>query len=156
MAQVDGGIEIEGLASFRKALKSISDDLPKMLQKELKEAAESAAERARVLYRKNYTRSGGKRGSSGASKHTVDTIRAAATQTGSSVKFGGVRYPWAAGQEFGSDRFKQFSPYTGKGPGGRGSWGRAIFPAVRDEREATTADIQRRFDDLARRAYPEI
>ena len=155
MAGKDVGVAIEGLAEFRKALRAVSDDLPKMLQAELKQAAESAADRARSRYAQNFTRSGGKRGSSGASKHTIDTIRATATQTGASVAFGGARYPWAAGQEFGSNKMRQFFPYTGKGPGGRGSWGRNIFPAVRDEVKSTEADVQRRFNDLARKAFPE-
>ena len=155
MAGIDTAVAIEGLAEFRRALKHVSSELPKMLQKELKQAAESAADRARTRYTQNFRRSGGRRGASGASKHTAATIRAAATQTSASVMFGGARYPWAAGQEFGSNRYRQFFPYTGRGPGGRGSWGRVIFPAVRDEAEQTEADIKRRFDDLARRAYPE-
>ena len=155
MAGKDVAVAIEGLADFRRALRAVSDDLPKMLAKELKEAAESAAERARGRYAQNFTRSVGKRGASGASKHTVNTIRAASTQTSASVAFGGARYPWAAGQEFGSNKLRQFFPYTGKGPGGKGSWGRVIFPAVRDEVESTEADVQRRFNDLARRAFPD-
>lgn len=155
MIAVNTGVAIEGLAAFRRALKSISDELPKMLQKELKQAAESAADRARSRYARQFTRSGGRRGASGASKHTVATIRAAATQTSASVMLGGARYPWAAGQEFGSNRFRQFFPYTERGPGGKGSWGRVIFPAVREETANTEADVQRRFDALAKRAYPD-
>lgn len=151
----DVGIAIEGLTEFRRALKSVSDDLPEMLQKVLKEAAESAAGRARTRYAQNFTRSPGKRGASGASKHTIDTIRATATQTGASVAFGGARFPWAAGQEFGSNKYRQFFPYTGRGPGGKGSWGRGIFPAVREELESTEEGLQEQFSDLARRAYPE-
>lgn len=152
---MDVAIAIEGLSDFRRALRRVSDDLPKLLKEQLKAAAEQAATRAHSRYVAQYSRSSGKRGASGASKHTADTIRATATQSGSGLLFGGARYPWVPGQEFGSDRFKQFAPYTGVGPGGRGSMGRVIFPAVRDEAEGTERTLLAGFNDLARHAYPE-
>lgn len=161
----DVGVAIEGLTEFRRALKSVSDDLPKMLQAELKQAAESAADRARRRYaqqfgagsgrRKTVTTSASGKRSTRTRKGTAGTIRATATQTGASVAFGGARFPWVAGQEFGSNRYRQFFPYTGRGPGGKGSYGRVIFPAVRDEIEDTEADLLERFNTLAKRAYPE-
>ena len=160
----DVGVAIEGLAEFRKALRAVSADLPKRLQAELKQAAESAAERARRRYAQNFGAGSGRRKtvtvsasgkrSTRTRKGTAATIRAVASQTGSGVAFGGARFPWVAGQEFGSNRYRQFFPYTGKGPSGKGSWGRVIFPAVREEAPAVEKDLHRRFDALAKRAYP--
>lgn len=161
----DVAVAIEGLSDFRRALKAVSPELPKMLHQELKQAAESAAARARRRYAQNFGAGSGRRktvtvGAGGrrsvrTRKGTAASIRAVATQTGSGVAFGGARFPWVAGQEFGSLRYRQFFPYTGMGPGGRGSWGRVIFPAVRDEVADTEADLRTRFDALARKAYPE-
>lgn len=145
----EAGVAVEGLAAYRRALKSIAVQLPKDLQKQLKAVAETAAARARSNYQRRFQSSRRTR------KGTADTIRALATQTGASVAFGGARYPWVPGQEFGSDKFKQFAPWSGPGPGGHGSAGRVIYPAVRDEQEATMTDVQHRLDELARSAYPD-
>lgn len=145
-------VVVEGLSEFRGALKAVSGELPKMLRLELKEAAEAAARRARERYAQNF---GGGTSRRRRGKGTAGTIRAVASQSGAGVSIGGARYPWVPGQEFGSNKYRQFFPWTGPGPGNRGSWGRIIFPAVRDEAEDTVEDIATRFAILARRAYPE-
>ncbi len=139
-------IAFEDLRDFRKALRSISKDLPKELRLTLKAAMKAAAEAAERLYDRRYQSHSGR---------TRGSIREQATQTAAGVAFGGARYPWVPGQEFGSNKFAQFSPWTGRPPGGGGSAGRFIFEAVREEAEPVAKDIMERFSALARQAYPE-
>lgn len=139
-------IEVEGLVEFRRGLKKVSDDLPKLLKQKLKKAAEAAEFTAVKNYSKVYnSRSGGH----------IGTIKIRVTGDGVALAFGGTRFPAAGGQEFGSNRIGRFRPWTGPGPGGRGSMGRVIFPAVREEAEQTLREIEEAFDDLVKAAFPE-
>lgn len=144
--QAQQGIAIEGLADFRRALKSVGAELPKMLKQELKEAAAHAEFVAVQSYSLRYQSHRGK---------TVRSIRIRATSTGVALAFGGAGFPYAGGQEFGAVGTKQFRPYTGRGPGGRGSRGRFIYPAVRGEGPEVIKELEERLERLAKRAYPE-
>lgn len=138
-------VAIPDLKKYRVALRAVSKELPKQLRLILKEAVTAAADEAQRLYDQNYTSRRGR---------TRGTIRALATQTSAGVAFGGARYPWVPGQEFGSNKYKQFSPWAGNAPGGGGK-GKAIFPAVRSQAEPVAKVILERFNDLAHEAYPE-
>ena len=144
--QQQTGIAIEGLATFRKALKSVGAELPKMLQKELKAAGEHAEFQAVRSYRGKYQSRRGK---------TINSIKLRATPTSLALAFGGTAFPYAKGQEFGSAKTKQFRPFTGRLPGERGSAGRFIYPAVRGEGPELLSELERVMAKLAKRAYPD-
>ena len=139
-------IVIEGLTQFRRALKSISAELPKMLKQELKEAAAHAEFVAVQAYSRRYASRSGR---------TIRSIKIRATSTGVALAFGGPGFPYVGGQEFGAVGTVQFRPYTGRGPGGRGSRGRFIFPAVRGEGPEVIKELEDRLARLAKRAYPD-
>lgn len=111
----DARLVIEGLSDFRRDLRRASKDAPKALQKANKAVAERVTPAVQAAYSARYTtRSGrGRRG-----------IRAVATQTSAGIRIGGARVPYLIGQEFGSLRFRQFFPWTGK-------QGRFLYPTIR-------------------------
>lgn len=138
------GIAIEGLTEFRNALRKINGEIPKMLREELKEAGKAAEFTAIRNYARRFT---SRRGA------TVDSIKLRATPTSVALAFGGARFPYAGGQEFGSNKFRQFYPYAGSI--GRGGAGRVIYPAVREEGEQMIEELHERFNKVARTAYPD-
>lgn len=140
------GLAIQDLAGYRRALKQVNAELPKMLRAALKEAAKGAEFRAVKKWAQRYRSRRGK---------TVDSIKIRATETSVALAFGGPSFPYAKGQEFGSNKFRQFFPYTGPGPEGRGSEGRFIFPAVREEAPELEDELVESFNKIARVAYPE-
>lgn len=144
--QAQQGIAIEGLTDFRRALKSVGAELPKMLQKELKAAGEHAEFQAVRAYHGKYRSHSG---------DTIGSIKLRATASSLALAFGGAGFPYAKGQEFGSDKTRQFRPFTGRLPGERGSAGRFIYPAVRGEGPELLSELERVMARLAKRAYPD-
>lgn len=142
----DFGIGIEGLTEFRNALKHISGEIPKMLRDELKEAGRAAEFAAVRNYSRRFTSRSGK---------TINSIKLRATPTSVALAFGGPRFAWVKGQEFGSNKWslRQFAPWTGRL--GRGSKGRVVWPAVREEGEQMIEELHDRLNKVARRAYPD-
>lgn len=116
-------VHITGLRETVRALRRVDRELPKMLRKEANAAAEGIVRDARRRYALRYTSRSGR---------TVNRIRARSTQTKARVVFGGARYPWAPGQEFGSNRVRQFSPWSGPARSGSGSQGHFLYPAARE------------------------
>lgn len=149
----DFGVKVEGLPEFRRALRKLGKELPKELKQIMKAAAERGVSRARRLYEGQYPLQHSTRRSTG--RTASKGIRVASSQTGAGIRFGGARYPYLLGQEFGSNKWPQFRPWTGPGPGGAGSMGRAIYPAARAEADAAAGQAVRGFDRLARRAFPD-
>ena len=134
-------VRVEGVRELSSALRKIDKDLPKQIRDAAKAAAGVIASEAARRYTRRYRIRSGR---------TVRTIKARATQRSARITFGSKRIVWDKGQEFGSDKFPPFAPWTGKGPGGVGSKGRFLFPAARDHRAAFADDIERRFGAIAR------
>lgn len=131
-------VEIHGLQETIRALRQVDRELPKMLRREANEAAEGIVQDARRRYVARYNSRSGR---------TANTIRARSTPARAKVLFGGRRYPWGPGQEFGSNRFAQFRPWSGKAPSGSGSRGHFLYPAAREGiaefRDALEAGVEK-------------
>ena len=83
------------------------------------------------------------------------SIRAGAGIDRASITIGSARAPYMIGQEFGSDRYSQFRPWTGKGERGKGSRGRFLYPTLRSELPDLTGELMDALMDVAGRAFPE-
>jgi hypothetical protein len=134
-------VRIEGLTETRRAFLKVDRALPKMLRLEANEAARGIVQGAQRKRTRLWRDRSGK---------TTRSIRARSTQAKARVLFGGTRFPWARGQEFGSYRnnYKQFTPWSGPPPGGgAGSRGHFLWPAVREGlgefRDAMKAGVER-------------
>lgn len=115
-------VEVRGLRETRRALRQAGGDMPKMLRGEMNTAAQHIVSDARSRYARIFNSNG----------RTVNRIRVLSTTSTGRVAFGGKKYPWAHGQEFGSQKYPQFSPWSGPSPGGgRGSAGKFLYPAAR-------------------------
>lgn len=146
---------VAGLKELRNALKQIEPGLQREMQRENKAFAARIVPKVQAAYSAYYPKAETKR-KSRRRKNTVSQIRATATQTSSGIRIGGARYPHMIGQEFGSYKFKQFAPWTGPGPGGRGSRGRFLYPTVRAEVPNILKRYQLEVMDRAfARAFPE-
>lgn len=130
-------LAIEGLAEFRRNLRSVSRDAPKAIQRINKRSAEVLTPRVVAAYRQRYRQRTGR---------GARAIRAVATQSRAGIRIGGARAPYLIGQEFGSNRFKQFAPWSGPSPSGRGSAGRFLFPTIRSSADELRGIWFREFD----------
>jgi hypothetical protein len=139
-------MNIRGLREFRSGLRGVDKDLPKALQRANKKFAQSVTPRVQAAYLRYFDRRSGA---------AFGSIRALGTQTQAQIAIGRERVPYLIGQEFGSIRYRQFSPWTGPGPGGHGSAGRFLYPTVREE---VPELVDEYYDLLAhelRDAFPE-
>lgn len=151
-------IYIAGLRELRNALKAVAPGLQRELQRENKAFAARVVPKAQAAYNAVYPKpdSKAKRSGGGKRKGTAGQIRAVATQTSSGVRIGGARYRYMLGQEFGSNKHPQFRPWTGPGPGGRGSQGRFLYPTIRAEMPNVVKRYQSEvIDKVVARAFPE-
>lgn len=133
-------VKVNGLADFRRELKTIDAELPKELRKTNLAAAELVAKDARTKANNQ----------GGVARHVEPSIIAAATQGNAKLAWGGSKFPMAAGAEFGSIRFKQFKPWRGSGSDA----GYFMFPAVRETREQFIEVYDEMLADLTRHAFP--
>lgn len=101
------GMRIAGLNEFIKDLRTIDRELPKELKRENKAIADALVPRVKAAYSSRYTRRSGA---------GVGSIRSFATQKSGGIRAGSKRAPYMPGQEWGSDKRKQFAP---RAPGGR-------------------------------------
>lgn len=156
MPRVDMGFAIPGLRQFRNELRKMEGALPKELQRANKEFATRLVPAVRSEYAKHYPKPGRQRRSRRQrAGRTIDQVRARATQTTASIAIGGARYPHMLGQEFGSNRYKQFAPWTGTAPGGRGSAGRFLFPTIREETPQLLDEYGEVISSVAASAFPQ-
>ena len=114
--------EIEGLDDFRRDLRRLSKDAPKAMTRAGKRAAQLVAPRVQAAYARRYRQRSGR---------GARSIRAVATQRGAGVRIGGARAPYVVGQEFGSNKYRQFAPWSGPSASGRGSAGKFLYPTIR-------------------------
>lgn len=133
-------VHMAGLNEFVKDLRKVDKQFPRDVSKAMREAAKTVEGDARSRYQQRY-----KQGTSGSSTRSVKGITAFASARSAGIKFGGPKRPWLAGQEFGSNKYKQFRPWTGPGPQGGGSHGRFVWPAIRSEIDDVTDKLT---DDL--------
>lgn len=125
-----------GLKEFVADLRKVDKQFPRDLAKAMRAAAKTVEKRSRQEYMRQY-----RQGTSGRSTRSVKGIAAFGSVRQAGVKFGGSKRPWLPGQEFGSDRYKQFAPWSGKAPGGRGSRGKFVWPVIRDEIDDVTDEL---------------
>lgn len=149
-------IYIAGLRELRNELKRIEPGLQREMQRENKAFAARMVPKVQAAYSAVYPKANSKSRPNRRRKNTVNAIRAVATQTSSGIRIGGARYRYMLGQEFGSNKYPQFRPWTGPGPSGRGSEGRFLYPAIRAE----MPNVLRRYrsevmDKVFAKAFPE-
>jgi hypothetical protein len=129
-----------GLKEFTRDLRRVDKEFPRQVARAMRKAAKHVEGDARSRYARRY-----RQGASGRSTRSVKGIAAFASSWEAGIKFGDDRRPWLIGQEFGSNRYQQFRPWTGAGPGGKGSHGRFIWPAIREEMDTVSDQLA---DDL--------
>ena len=140
-------IDVTDLKRFDRELRALeSTDFERGLQPTLYAFAAVEAGRIRNRYRETYPQRSG---------NAVSTITPQATGKGASIQFNSARYPYVAGQEFGSNKYRQFFPWTGPGPAGAGSQGRFVYPQLREDRDELVQGITDRVMEIAGRAFPE-
>lgn len=131
------GVNVEGLAELRRALKAVSDTAPKELNAASKKVAGLVADDAR----------GDAAGLGGVAAKVAPSIKGSGTARGGAITLGGTSYPMALGAEFGGrgrPTTQQFQPHLGR-------TGYFVYPAIRangDRIESTYSDL---LDDLMRK-----
>lgn len=131
-------MRVEGISQLLRGLRAIDRELPKQLQREYKAHAQSAVPLVRAAYSARYTTRTGR---------GAGSIRAVATERGGGVRIGGARAVYMPGQEFGSNRKKQFAPRV---PGGR-----FLNPTVRRLAPAARKRELEALDRALAQAYPQ-
>ena len=140
----DESIRIEGLNDFRKGLRKIDGALGKRIGQINKATGEKVASKARSAYSNFYTVRRGR---------VPKSIRASAAQSSVKLTLGRESVPYALGQEFGSNKYRQFSPWAGAAPGGGGK-GRFFYPTIREETPGLVKEYLEALDDVAKGAFP--
>jgi hypothetical protein len=131
------GVNVEGLAELRRALKAISDTAPKELNAASKRVATFVGEDAQSKAE----------GLGGVAAKVAPSIKGSGTARGGAITLGGAAYPMALGAEFGGrgrPTTQQFQPHLGR-------TGYFVYPAIRangDRIEETYSDL---LDDLMRK-----
>lgn len=140
------GMRVRGLKELGQELRRIEPGMQREIQKVNKSAVKKIVPIVHRAYRGQYRTSG----------RSLRGIRATASQRRASITIGGARFPYLIGQEFGSNKWPQFRPWTGPAPGGGvGSRGRFLYPTMRDDVPASVMeDYLDAFDKLFRRAFP--
>lgn len=123
----EGSLKLAGMAEFRAELRAIDKRLPKGIQKANKRAAQLVTDRARTLLA----------ATGGVGPRAAGSIKALAGQAYAAVRLGGPAWPFAAGQNFGSQRFKQFPP-----PAHDGDYG--LYKGI----AATRDEVMERYDEF--------
>lgn len=130
-------MRVEGIGPLLRGLRRIDTDLPKQLQRAQKKHAERIVPVVRAAYVAKYQRRSGRGEAS---------IRAVATQKAGGVRGGGARALYIPGQEWGSNRKKQFAP--------RAPEGRFIRPTVMRLMPRLRQLQLEALDDVLAQAYP--
>lgn len=139
---ISAGIQIEGLAAFRRDLKKIDDELPKELRQEMLDIG-------REIARETQIRVPIKSGKAAAS------IRAGVSGNNAYVQGGNRITPYYGWLDFGGrepvkGRSRRVGPWKGSGPGPQG--GRFLYPTIRRNRAEIEEKAQAAFDKTAEKA----
>lgn len=145
-------IRVSGLNEIVRDLRAVYPELPKIIRQNNRKFAQRIVPLVRQRFEAYYPRPWSDRASTGDS---ASTIRATAGATRASIAIGGPKAPDMAGKEFGSDRFQQFAPWTGPGPGGKGSRGRFLYPTIRAEVPGLVDEYYESLMETLGRAFPE-
>lgn len=131
------GVNVEGLAELRRALKAISATAPKELNAASKEVATFVADDARSTAE----------GLGGVAAKVAPSIKPSGTASGAAITLGGTAYPMAAGAEFGGrgrPTTQQFKPHLGR-------TGYFTYPAIRQNADEIESAYTEKLDDLMRK-----
>lgn len=126
------------MARFRAALRKAGAEFAKRLQKVNKHIAQVVADDTREAYGNRYQRQ------TGAGERS---IRALATQLKAQVAIGNARAPYLPGQNFGSNRIRQFAP--------KAHPDRFLYASVAKRKASIEHDHREMVTDLLHEAYPE-
>jgi hypothetical protein len=131
------GVNVEGLAELRRALKAVSADAPKELSAAGKEVAQFVADDARSAAA----------ALGGVAAKVAPSITARASAGGGAVSLGGTAYPMALGAEFGGrgrPTTQQFQPHKGR-------TGYMVYPTIRANADRIESEYADKLDDLMRK-----
>lgn len=140
-------IDVTDLKRFNRELTALGlKDFEAGLRPVLYAFAATEATRVRARYREYYPTVDG---------HGSASILPFATGSRAGISIGSARAPYMIGQEFGSYRYRQFSPWTGLAAAGIGSRGRFLYPQLREDRDELIEGIADRIFDIVSVAFPE-
>ena len=146
-------IDVSDLKRFDAELRSLGGEFEKGLQPVLKSWASGVVPKVQARLSARYPAI--------AASGRVP-VRAGASRSGATIAFGRPGgFPgqsgWVVpfGLEFGSNRRKQFFPWTGRGPRGMGSAGRIFYPTLREEIPDMVDDLGDRILEISARAFPD-
>lgn len=132
------GVQVEGLNELNRALRGLGGS---ELQKELKAAGLEVAKEVTSAARSRALSLGG------VAAKTAPSLKATGRNTGAGVSFGGARFPFAAGAEFGSYQYAQFKPWRGN----QSDAGYFLYPTIRDKSDTIAETYQGAVDELVRK-----
>lgn len=130
-------IQVQGLRELQRELRALDRAWPRELRVASKEAADVVAEATRASF--------ASRG--GVAPKVAPSVKALAQQRSASVRIGGAKYPFAMGSNFGSLKFKQFSPPT------RPDY--SLYASIDKKRDEVVEAFGDALDRLTRRAFPD-
>lgn len=152
--QVYQGIQIRGIKQLQKALRQLNKDLPKELATANQRVAQHIVDEATVA-----AQSVGRLWAEAAK-----SLAAARQQRIAAIRFGGARYPFAMGAEFGAAQditrqttrgpvrgWNQFRPWRGSGEGA----GYFLFPTIRRESDRIVDLYADALGDLIEKHFPD-
>lgn len=135
---------------LRRDLRKLGKEHRQAIDRELKAAAKPIADDAKKRYRVIYPP---RRGRGRRSKGSQRGIRSGQLRGQPAVFLGGSRYPYLAGQEWGSNNYPQFPPRR-PSKSGRGSAGNFWWPAIEDGGDAARKKIIRAIDRANLKVFP--
>ena len=131
------GVNVEGLADLRRALKAIDAAAPRELSAVGKQVAGFVAEDARSIAE----------GLGGVAAKSAPSVKASSSGGGGAIGLGGGAYPMAAGAEFGGrgrPTTQQFKPHLGR-------TGYFVYPSIRRNADRIEESYSEKLDDLMRK-----
>jgi hypothetical protein len=149
-----GTVSVEGLRELNKALKALGPEFPKALGAASKVVANFVANDAR----------GAAMSLGGIAAKTAPSIKGVGGATSAGVAFGGARYPFASGAEFGAGQdlrrrrssgtylgFNQFEPWKGNGKDA----GYFVYPSIRQDSDRIVTEYSKAVDAVLKNAFPD-
>lgn len=140
-------VRVEGLDDFRRALKALGAQWPKMLAKANHDAAE-------LIARDAASKAGGQ---GGVAAKVSPSIKATTTAASASVQLGSNAYPMALGAEFGAKQYPQFKAWRGNQwePDDANGVGYFLHPAIRETKTRFEDIYLEGIERLAHEAFPD-
>lgn len=139
----DFRIQTTGLKELNDGLRFFENGVAKSVRPILKAFAERVAGKVRQAYGRRYPT---------AQHVNAGGVRSAATNRSAQLILGGERAPFLLGQEFGSDKFRQFPAWSGNTDGAANGY--YFFPTLRRELPDMTGELAQMVDEYAAKAFP--